>query len=81
MHHGQTDKMDRRTGLILQGPFHKDGGLIMLFGNSRIKFSEIVWLDSESYGNTWKINTWKRNTINIVQCSKSSKTMILSKFK
>ena len=50
MHHGQTDKMDRRSGLILQGPFHKDGGLIMLFGNSRIKFSEIIWLDSESYG-------------------------------
>ena len=42
--------MDRRTGLILQDPFHKDGGLIMFFGNSRRQFSLIIWLDCKRYG-------------------------------
>ena len=35
---GQTDRqIDRSTGLILQDPFYKDGGLIKFSGNSRIK--------------------------------------------
>ena len=36
---GQTDRqINRSTGLILQDPFYKDGGLIKFSGNSRIKF-------------------------------------------
>ena len=45
-----TDRqMDRQTAQILQSPFSKDEGLIMLFRNSRIKFPEIIWLDCEPY--------------------------------
>ena len=42
--------MGRRTELILYDPFRKDGGLIIFFGISRIKFSEIIWLDCEPCG-------------------------------
>ena len=50
--------------------------MIMFFGNSEIEFSHIIWLDCKLQ----RINARKGNAINIVQGSKSSKTMILSKF-
>ena len=43
---------------------------------NKISWNYLAWLWA-----IWKrINTRKRNTINIVQCSKSLKTMVLSKF-
>ena len=44
-----------------------NGGLIMFFANSRIRFLKISCLDCE---NMERINTRQRNTINVVQCSK-----------
>ena len=50
MHHRPKDRqMDRRKGLIIQDPFHKNKGLIMFFQNSRVKLPYIIWLDCEPY--------------------------------
>ena len=43
--------MDRWTRLILLDTYRKDGSSIMLFGDSRIKFAQIMWLDCEPCGN------------------------------
>ena len=55
MHHWRMDRQTNgwteRTDFI--GLFCKDGSLIMFFGNMRIKFSWIIWLDSEKYGKDW----------------------------
>ena len=52
MRHRRADRqMDRSAGLILYDSYRKDGASIMFFGNSRIKFSSIIWLDCEPYGN------------------------------
>ena len=52
MRHRRADRqMDRSPGLILYDSYRKDGASIMFFGNSRIKFSSIIWLDCEPYGN------------------------------
>ena len=42
MNRQKERQMDRQTGLTLQDPFHKDGGLITFFKNLRIKFSYII---------------------------------------
>ena len=71
---GKTDDQLNSTDFI--GPISKDGGSVMFFGNSRIKFLKLFGL---IVSHMERINARKRNTINIVQGSKSSKIMICSK--
>ena len=78
MHHRQTERpTDGQTSKTLYDPFHKDGGLIMFFRNLRINFLTLFGL---IVSHVERINARKKNTINIVQSSKSTKTIICGKF-
>ena len=78
MYHRQTERpTDGLTSKTLYDPFHKDGGLIMFFRNLRIKFLTLFDL---IVSHVERINTRKENKINIVQSSKSTKTIICGKF-